>query len=88
MERLLLPDDARFTLLGIHSVISTYIAKAALQEITEGSLRLVPMHLLFNNWLGLIHYYLSNRDLFAPTGSVLSRWGEDLINFYMGLLTP
>lgn len=88
MERPLLPEKARITLLGIQSVISAYLTEAAEREVDEGSLRAVPMHLMFNTWLGLIHYYLSNRDLFAPEGSVLSRWGEDLINFYMGLLSP
>lgn len=87
-ERRLLPEKARMTLLGIHSVISAYLAEAAEQEIGQGSLRPVPMHLMFNTWLGLVHYYLSNRDLFAPKGSVLSRWGEDLIDYYMGLLSP
>ena len=46
------------------------------------------MHLVFNGWLGLVHYYLSHSDLFVVEGSVLDRCGDELIDFYMGLLSP
>jgi hypothetical protein len=48
----------------------------------------MPMHLLFNTWIGLVHHYMVNRDLFAPEGSVIARRGKELLDHYMGLLDP
>ncbi len=55
--------------------------------MVNGDIRSIPMHLLFNTWIGLIHYYLFNRDLFSPDGSVMEKIGEELINHFMRLLT-
>jgi len=44
--------------------------------------------LLFNTWLGLIHHYLGNRDLFAPGHSVVERHGSMLLDHFVGLLAP
>lgn len=45
-----------------------------------------PNPLVLNTWLGLVHYYLTHRDLFVPSGSVLKAKGDDLINFYVELI--
>lgn len=39
-------------------------------------------------WIGLVHHYLMNRDLFAPGESVIARRGRELLDHYMGLLAP
>jgi len=83
-----LPSIGRSTLLGIQSVIAQHLAAAARPEIDAGRLRPVPIHLLFNTWLGLVHHYLVNRDLFAPGESVLAARGDELLAHYMGLLAP
>lgn len=46
-----------------------------------------PVHLLFNTWLGLLHYYLTNRHLFTKTDSLLENHGKELINHYMKLIS-
>lgn len=84
----LLPPYARATLLGIQSAISANLAAAAEQEMDEGRIRRMPMDLLFNTWLGLVHHYIGNRELFAPGQSVIDRWGPTLMNHYLGLLSP
>lgn len=88
MEGPQLPPRARITLTGIQSVISFHLYQAAEQERTTGRIRPVPQHLLFNTWLGLVHHYVCNRDQFAPGASALERHGDDLIDHYLGLLTP
>ncbi|MCE2982698.1 MAG: hypothetical protein LW832_03930 [Parachlamydia sp.] len=45
--------------------------------------RSYPLHFLLNSWLGLIHYYLMHRDLFAPGASVVARCGKDLLNQFL-----
>jgi len=44
------------------------------------------LYLLFNTWLGLIHYYLLNGDLFAPRESVLARYKSVLIKCFVALI--
>jgi AcrR family transcriptional regulator len=88
MEGPLLPPYARATLLGIQSAISAHLAQAAGFEMAMGVIKTMPVPLLFNTWLGLIHHYLTNRDLFAPGQSVVERWGPTLLDHYVGLLRP
>ncbi|MBT3221823.1 MAG: hypothetical protein HN348_22320 [Proteobacteria bacterium] len=59
------------------------MAKAA---IAAGELCCVSLTLLFNTWLGLVHHYLVNRDLFFPEGSVLEARGEELLSHFMMLI--
>ena len=88
MEGPLLPPYARATLVGIQSAISANLSAAAAQEMDDGRIRRMPFHLLFNTWLGLVHHYIGNRELFAPGQSVVERWGSTLLDHYLGLLSP
>jgi AcrR family transcriptional regulator len=88
MEGPLLPPYARATLLGIQSAISARLAEAAEREMVAGRIRRMPIPLLFNTWLGLVHHYVGNRELFAPRQSVVERWGPTLLDHYLGLLRP
>jgi AcrR family transcriptional regulator len=85
-ERPLLPTEVLHSLVGIQSAISFHLQQAAEEEMNRGTIRRQPLHLLFNTWLGLIHYYLANGDLFAPGESVLKRYGEELIGYFMALI--
>lgn len=87
-EAALLPGEARNALIMINTALSHHLNEAARREIEAGTLRPLPMHLLFNTWIGLVHHYMVNRDLFAPGGSVIARRGKELLDHYMGLLTP
>ena len=88
MEGPLLPPYARATLLGIQSAISARLAEVAEREMAAGRIRRMPIPLLFNTWLGLVHHYLGNRELFAPGQSVVERWAPTLLDHYLGLITP
>ena len=46
----------------------------------------IPFNMIFNTWLGLIHYYLLNGELFAPQDSVLARYKNTLIECFMVLI--
>ena len=88
IEGPILPPSARTALIGIQSAISHHLAIAAENEMEKGKIKEIPIYMLFNTWLGLIHHYVVNRDLFAPQESVLSSRGEELINHFMVLLNP
>ncbi|MGE5494474.1 MAG: TetR/AcrR family transcriptional regulator [Burkholderiales bacterium] len=86
-ERSLLPESAKTAFLSIQSSISLHISEAAERAMREGLIKQIPMHLLFNTWIGLVHYYLENGDLFAPGSSVLERRGGELIDHFMRLVS-
>jgi AcrR family transcriptional regulator len=83
-----LPAYARSTLVGIQSAIAHHLADAVHREIAAGTIRRMELPLLFNTWLGLVHHYLVNRDLFAPGEFVLARRGKDILGHFMRLLAP
>jgi AcrR family transcriptional regulator len=83
----LLSKEARDALLGIQSAISHHLFEAAAREMNAGTIRRMPPHLLFNTWLGLLHHYVTNRDLFAPRASVIERRGRELLDHYMRLVS-
>lgn len=86
VEAPLLPREARQALLGVQSAISFHLSQAAERDASAGLVKPMPIHLLFNTWIGLVHYYLANRDLFAPDGSVIERRGDELVEHYIALI--
>ena len=86
IEGRMLPESARNAFVIIQSSIAFHISQAAEREMKEGIIDPSPMHMLFNTWIGLIHYYLANNDLFAPEESVLERYGQELLEYFMELI--
>ena len=86
IESRLLPPQARNTWIGIQSAFSFHISQAVEREINAGKIKSVQVHLFFNTWLGLVNYYVANSDLFAPTGSVIEKYGQDLLDHFMKLV--
>lgn len=86
IERRLLPESASNIYVIIQSSISFHIGEVLKEEIAKGKIIDTPIHLLFNSWVGLIHYYLTNGDLFINDGSILNNYSQDLINHYIKLI--
>ena len=83
-----IPPRARTTLVMIQSAVSFHLEAAVERETREGLLRPMPLHLLFNTWVGLLHHYLIHADLFAPgEPSVLRRYGESLVHHFHALVS-
>lgn len=87
VEARLLPEECRCAWLGVQSAISFHLSRAAERDMNAGTVKTIPLHLLFNTWTALVHYYLANGDLFAPEGSVIRRCGEELLDHYMKLIS-
>jgi AcrR family transcriptional regulator len=85
-ERNSLHESARDSLVMIQSAVSFHLIQVAEREMEADKIRTMPVGLLFNTWVGLIHYYLVNGDLFAPGESVLERYGEQLAEHFMNLI--
>ena len=85
-EAVNLPEEVKNTFIAIQSTLSIHFLQALEQEISKGEIKNMPFHMLFNTWLGLVHYYLLNGDLFAPNESVLKRHKNALIECYLSLI--
>jgi AcrR family transcriptional regulator len=85
VESRFLPLAARDVWVTIQSAISFHFSQVADREMQSGRSINIPAHLLFNMWVGLVHYYLANGDLFAPEGDVIKRYGKTLMENYIKL---
>ena len=85
LEEPLLPAGFRVEWTGLQSAIAHHICQAAERELRRGAIRRSPVHLLFNTWIGLVHHYLVQRELFAPGRSVLRVRGPELLDHFLGL---
>ena len=81
LESRLLSPAVRDIWISIQSAISYHFSQTLRYETAAD----VPEAVLFNAWIGLVHHYLSNGDLFAPNGRVIERWGETLIRSFLQL---
>jgi len=86
-EAVYLPEEAKNTLIAIQSTVSIHFLQALECEISMGRIKPIPFHMLFNTWLGLVHYYLLNSELFAPRDSVLRCHKDTLIRCFMALIS-
>jgi AcrR family transcriptional regulator len=81
-----LPLKARSMLFILNASISHRLKLVAETEAAAGRLRNFPPHLLFNTWLALLHYYIANRDVFAPGECVLAAKGDELVAHFLNLV--
>lgn len=86
-EAPVLHESARNTIIMIQSAISFHLSQSAEREMEASKILKMPFDLMFNTWIGLLHYYLTNRDLFAPGESVVSRYGQRLVEHYIKLIS-
>jgi AcrR family transcriptional regulator len=83
----LLPAAARQSLVLIQSAIAFHLSPAIRADEKARRIKAMPLALLFNTWVGLIHYYLANRELFAPGASVIERYGDELLDHFISLIS-
>jgi len=82
----MLPSKVRSTLLMLHASVSYRLFAALERERKLGRARKIERPLLFNTWIGLVHHYLVNRDMFANGSSVIAEHGEALVQHFMTLV--
>jgi len=82
-----LPPQAQLHVIAIQSGISYHIFMAAETEVRNGKIKPIAPDLLFNTWIGLIHHYLINRELFITGGSIIETYGKKLIGHFINLIT-
>lgn len=81
-----LPAEAKEIFHPIQSAAAYHFGEVIEKEVQAGTVKDIPIHMLFNTWIALLHYYLENKALFAPEGSVLERYEDDLVSTYLSLI--
>jgi AcrR family transcriptional regulator len=83
----MLPDEAKNTFAIIQSNVAFHYSIAIDREIERGTIKRLPVHMLFNTWLGLVHYYILNKGFFSDLDeSVLKKHRAELVSVYMNLI--
>ncbi len=82
IESRMLPIEARDAFITVQSAISLHFSMVLEKEDVPS----LPASILFNMWMGLVHYYLMNDDLFAPQGQVIARYKTILTDTFLSLL--
>ena len=87
MEGSALPAIARQRFHDIQATISSVFTEAAAREKAAGKIHFSDVAMLFDTWLGLIHHYVCNRDLFAHANRpVLADRGPELLEHFLLLI--
>jgi len=85
-EKSILPKEAKYTFAVIQSTVSFHFSSVIEREIEKGTVKKLPTHMLYNTWLGLVHYYLMNKDIFSDSSeSVIKKYGPELLSTYLKL---
>lgn len=77
-----LPATTQQKLFAYQSTLSSHL----LLLLEKEDIVVVAPHMLFNTWLGIIHYYLQNKAMFAPEESVIARYRDEWIETYLNLI--
>lgn len=78
-QRLLLGKAVNAAYIGLQSALSHHFEKAMEKELS------LPLAVVFTSWIGMVHYYLENRDLFGGA-TIIARNKEKWIANYLILL--
>jgi AcrR family transcriptional regulator len=81
-----LSRETRNMLVALRTANASHFEIAIERGVAQGEIKQLPLHLLFNTWMGLVYYYLQNSELFAPGESVIKTHKEELVSFYMSLI--
>jgi AcrR family transcriptional regulator len=87
LETAAMPKGFHTAWVGMQSAISKHISDAAERDMAAGRIRKMPLHLLFHTWIGLVHHYVMNRELFAPGRQVLHVHGPALVDHFCKLVS-
>lgn len=85
-EKSLLPEDTQMAFANIRSIMAYHFSKVIEREGQNQAIKSISLHLMFNTWMGLLHYYLLNKDFFSPDQPLLPRYGPELIGAFAALI--
>jgi AcrR family transcriptional regulator len=81
-----LPPHIRSIVYSISASLSYRFYRAARAEMDKGIIKKMTQVHFFNTWMGLVHYYIMNRDLFSEKTPILNEVGDDLLKHFFNLI--
>ncbi len=81
-----LPSHIRSIFYSMNASVSYRFYRAAKAEMDKGAVKKMTQVHFFNTWMGLVHYYVMNRDLFSEKTPILTEVGEDLLRHFFHLI--
>lgn len=81
-----LPPHIRSILYSMNASLSYRFYRAAKVEMDKGLIKKMTQVHFFNTWMGLVHYYVMNRDLFSNKTPILTEVGDDLLRHFFNLI--
>lgn len=74
-QRLLLAQTVNAAYIGMQAAFSHHFQKSMKKELS------LPLDVVFTSWIGMIHYYLENRDLFGGKGVIAANKDKWIMNY-------
>ena len=81
-----LPPHIRSIVYAMNASLSYRLYRAAKIEMGRGQSKKMNQVHFFNTWMGLVHYYIMNRDLLSEKVPILNEIAEDLIRHFIFLI--
>jgi AcrR family transcriptional regulator len=81
-----LPPHIRSIVYSMKASLSYRFYRAAKVEMDKGFIKKMTQVHFFNTWMGLVHYYIMNRDLFSDKTPILNEVGDDLLRHFFNLI--
>lgn len=81
-----LTPHIRSIVYAMNASLSYRFYRAAKSEMDTGKIKKISQIHFFNTWMGLIHYYVMNRDLFSEQTPILSEVSDDLLRHFLNLI--
>lgn len=85
-EQSLLPEDVQMTLVHIQSIFAFHFNRIIERKRQNHLVKDIPVHMIFNTWMGLVHHYLLNKHLFSPDEPLLKRYSPELTTVFWELI--
>jgi hypothetical protein len=81
-----LPAHIRSIVYSMNASLSYRFYRAAKLEMDKGLIKKMTQVHFFNTWMGLVHYYIMNRDLFSEKTPILNEVGDELLRHFFHLI--
>ncbi len=82
-----LPASVRGTLFAVNAAVSQRVFDAASPLMEKGALKKMTRPVLFNTWMALVTYNITNRDLLSSRTPILEAKGRELVNYFISLVS-
>lgn len=85
-ESQFLPPHIRSIFYSMNASLSYRFYRAAKSDMDKGFIKKMTQVHFFNTWMGLVHYYVMNRDLFSDKTPILENVCDELLRHFFNLI--